>query len=263
MSVYWNTLLSYWTLEWERINKTLAAADKAIPIAHSQPSPPREAQAVIEEDIDALILQEITETPPPPPPPPARQSIKLKVNGIAKGTGPPQTPQQSKPPKVLKPKPPTAPPPPPPPPPDDDDDDGAKDLLEEVLAMEEEQKQEKKSKGPRLAISLPKKERLSDNPHPQEISPVAGPSRSAPTPPASKVKKSANGHGPPSSKGKEKEINRPAPTPAKHRAGPSIEGQPINDKKCREILKKLIAMPQALLFRQPVDADLLGCPTSV
>lgn len=207
-----------------------------------------------------MILQEIAETPPPPPPPPlARQTIKLRVNGHANGTGPPKTPQQSKPPKVLKPKPSTAPPPP-----DSDSDDGAKDLLEEVLAIEEEQKQEKKIKGPRLAISPPKKERSSERPRAQDISPVAGPSRSAPTPPSLKIKKPVNGHGPPSSKGKEKEVTRPTPTSApKPRPGTSVEGSPINEKKCKEILKKLIAMPQALLFRQPVDAELLGCPTLV
>lgn len=209
-----------------------------------------------------MILQEIAETPPPlpPPPPPPRQTIKLKVNGHANGTGPPRPSQQSKPPKALKPKPPAAPPPP-----DSDDDDGAKDLLEEVLAMEEEQKQEKKSKAPRLTMSIPRKERSSEDLRSQEVAPVAGPSRSAPTPPTLKIKKPANGHGPQSSKGKEREVIRPTPTPSpsKYRNGSSAEGTPIVEKKCREILKKLVVMPQALLFRQPVDAELLGCPTSV
>lgn len=252
-----------WILEWERINKTLAAADKAMPIvATTEPSPPPEAPPPeVEEDIDAMILQEIAETPPPlpPPPPPPRQTIKLKVNGHANGTGPPRPSQQSKPPKALKPKPPAAPPP------DSDDDDGAKDLLEEVLAMEEEQKQEKKSKAPRLTMSIPRKERSSEDLRSQEVAPVAGPSRSAPTPSTLKIKKPVNGHGPQSSKGKEREVIRPTPTPSpsKYRNGSSAEGTPIAEKKCREILKKLVVMPQALLFRQPVDAELLGCPTSV
>ena len=213
-----------------------------------------------------MILQEIAETPPPPPPPPsARQTIKLKVNGHANGTGPPKTPQRSKPQKFLKPKPPSAPPPPAPPPPaaDTDSDDGAKDLLEEVLAIEEEQKQEKKVKAPRLAISLSKKDRSSEVIRTEEVSSVPAPSRAASTASA-RNKKAANGHGPPSSKGKEKEVARPpTSSPSKHRSGSSVEGSPINEKKCKEILKKLIAMPQALLFRQPVDAELLDCPTLV
>ena len=262
MSVYWRFLIVWWTSEWERISKTLAAADKGVSVANpTQPSPPREvAPHEVEADIDAMILQEIAETPPPLPPPPARQTVKLKVNGHANGTGPPKTPQQSKPPKTLKPKPPVVPPPL-----DSDDDDGAKDLLEEVLAIEEEQKQEKRNKDPRLVMSITKKDRTSEDPLIQEVSPVAGPSRSVPTPPTLKVKKSTNGHGPPSSKGKEKEIIRqaPTPTPSKHRSGSFVDGFPINEKKCREILKKLVVMPQALLFRQPVDAELLGCPTSV
>ncbi|KAF8580130.1 hypothetical protein K439DRAFT_1648275 [Ramaria rubella] len=269
--------------QWERISKTLAAADKALPTARPvQPPPPRE---VPREDVE-----EIAETPPPPPAP-SRSIIKLKVNGHANGTGPPKTSQHSRPPKALKPKPVAVPLPIRP---DDDEDDGANDLLEEVLAMEEEQKQEKKNKGSRLAISLPKKEKQRETSHVNESPPIAGPSRSTPTLPTLKIKKSTNGHRPPSSKGKEKEVVRPViskekdasrpstskekdagrssknkekeiqstPTPIKAYTSPSNEGGlPINEKKCKEILKKLIAMPQALLFRQPVDAELLGCPT--
>ncbi|KAF8527429.1 hypothetical protein BU17DRAFT_39590 [Hysterangium stoloniferum] len=257
-------LESFFDKQWERINKTLAAADKAIPAANSLPrplslEPQSKPIANVEEDIDAMILQEISETPPPlppppPPPPSTRPMIKLKLNGA--GNGAPIF-KQSKPPKALKPKAPVSQPltlv--------DSDDDGGKDLLEEVLAIEEEQKQEKKVKEPRLSISLPKRDKSHDTTNAREPAPIAGSSRSAATP-LLKVKKVTNGHGPPSSlKGKEKETARSTPAQNKHKGPSSVDGTPINDKKCREILKKLIAMPQSLIFRQPVDAELLGCPT--
>ena len=38
---------------------------------------------------------------------------------------------------------------------------------------------------------------------------------------------------------------------------------PINEKKCRELLKTLLKLPQAAIFSRPVDPVLDGCPTYV
>jgi transcription initiation factor TFIID subunit 2 len=211
------------------------------------------AADTMEEDIDALILQEIAETPPavkPPSPKPTslpvqtRPTIKLKFNGHSLGL----PKKDTKPPKALKPKPASLVP--------YDDDDGGKDLLEEVLAIEE--LKEKKTKESRQASSS-RKERSVETHRNHEAS--LGPSRSGQSTPVLKIKKPTNGHTT-SVKGKDKEITKPESSPASKHRVPSAS-TPINEKKCREILKKLYGMDEAYLFRQPVDADLLGCPTYV
>ena len=105
----------------------------------------------------------------------------------------------------------------------------------------------------------------------------------APTPPppvkilqlSQKAKKSAESSSTPprpatvSSKGKEKEIAPPvaAPIPPKPTKKASTPAQappaptPINEKKCRDILKNLTKMPQAGIFSRPVDPLHDGCPT--
>lgn len=70
-------------------------------------------------------------------------------------------------------------------------------------------------------------------------------------------------------KGKEKAspVGSPAPAaanrPPKHSATspPKASVTPINEKKCREILKNLLKIPQAIIFSRPVDPELDGCPT--
>ncbi|KAI0375461.1 hypothetical protein BV20DRAFT_960622 [Pilatotrama ljubarskyi] len=62
-------------------------------------------------------------------------------------------------------------------------------------------------------------------------------------------------------KEKEKETSRPAtPANGKTKKAPT-QATPINEKKCREILKTLCRVPDAAIFLRPVDPVLDGCPT--
>ncbi|KZT72927.1 hypothetical protein DAEQUDRAFT_685309 [Daedalea quercina L-15889] len=66
-------------------------------------------------------------------------------------------------------------------------------------------------------------------------------------------------------KGKEKEVKTPvatprAATPAKQKKA-VVQASPINEKKCREVLKFLIKLPDARIFLKPVDPIMDGCPT--
>lgn len=72
----------------------------------------------------------------------------------------------------------------------------------------------------------------------------------------------------PSLKGKEKDISLPpasattAPS-LKFKKTPIVHATPLNEKKCREILKILGKIPDSAIFQVPVDPDRDGCPTSV
>ncbi|KAG5220968.1 Transcription initiation factor TFIID [Salix suchowensis] len=235
----------------------------------------------------------------PPPPPPERKVteaprpiIKLKV-----------TPQQSRPVEPLPPKAPPRlkvrkpkalePPPP-------YVDDGSHDILQEVIAMEREKDEERlqrqrlqqlEKERERLSMevvssSKRKKDTLDDDDIVRSATPAKrekpspGPSTIAPhpkplppahvTPKVSIPAKKKATEAPPkphraessSSKGKEKEV-APAPTPAKPKKPPVVQATPINDKKCREILKTLKKLPEAAIFLRPVDPALDGCPTCV
>ncbi|KAJ3895800.1 hypothetical protein GG344DRAFT_72802 [Lentinula edodes] len=70
----------------------------------------------------------------------------------------------------------------------------------------------------------------------------------------------------PSLKGKEKDISLPpasaTTTPSlKHKKQPIVHATPLNEKKCREILKTLGKIPDSAIFQVPVDPDRDGCPT--
>ncbi|KAJ3797877.1 TATA-binding protein associated factor Taf2 [Lentinula aff. detonsa] len=67
-------------------------------------------------------------------------------------------------------------------------------------------------------------------------------------------------------KGKEKEISvPPTPTvtapPSKLKKQPIAQATPINEKRCREILKTLGKIPDSAIFLVPVDPVRDGCPT--
>ncbi|KAI6012544.1 hypothetical protein F5J12DRAFT_818579 [Pisolithus orientalis] len=62
-----------------------------------------------------------------------------------------------------------------------------------------------------------------------------------------------------SNKGKEKEIHNNQVAPSKPR--PTTAAIPLNEKKCRDILKALSRLPEYPIFGQPVDPVRDGCPT--
>ncbi|KAI0718881.1 hypothetical protein C8T65DRAFT_569811 [Cerioporus squamosus] len=80
---------------------------------------------------------------------------------------------------------------------------------------------------------------------------------SKPSPPVSEHKSA-----PPriSIKGKEKEPSRPA-TPNGKPKKALAQPTPLNEKKCREILRTLSKIPECHIFAKPVDPILDGCPT--
>ena len=62
-------------------------------------------------------------------------------------------------------------------------------------------------------------------------------------------------------KGKEKEVSRPAtPANGKPKRAPA-QTTPLNDKKCRDTLRLLMKQPEAFIFNQPVNPEADGCPT--
>ncbi|KAI0937072.1 hypothetical protein AcV5_005059 [Taiwanofungus camphoratus] len=65
-------------------------------------------------------------------------------------------------------------------------------------------------------------------------------------------------------KGKEKEVPQPTvPSVPKVKKSPQQPQQttPVNEKKCKDILKVLTKLPEARIFLKPVDPVLDGCPT--
>lgn len=62
-----------------------------------------------------------------------------------------------------------------------------------------------------------------------------------------------------SNKGKEKEIHNNQVAPSKPR--PTTAAIPLNEKKCRDILKAISRLPEYPIFGQPVDPVRDGCPT--
>lgn len=92
--------------------------------------------------------------------------------------------------------------------------------------------------APKVSLGKPKKEKVAN----------LRDSESAPEPPRTSIK------------GKEREVvPSTTPTPSKPR---KIQASaPLNEKKCREILKALLRVPESVIFAQPVDPERDGCPT--
>lgn len=72
----------------------------------------------------------------------------------------------------------------------------------------------------------------------------------------------------PSLKGKEREYappdpsaSVPPPAPAQNLKRKAVTSAPMNEKKCKELLKTLIKLPESAIFLRPVDTALDGCPT--
>ena len=235
-------------------------------------------------------------TPPPlpqPEPGPARTILKLKVgsqnNKVAGSSSQPSTKSKkssksTESPSSLLLNAPSGPPPP-------YVDDGSHDILQEVLAIEREKELRQRAHldkersvvntvtGKRkkdtivdedeiLRLATPAKKERATPPgastsKPQAISsiPNSRPSTKIKKAKPSESSRSSNNHSPaPSAKGKEKEvlISENAQSDNARKAAP---GAPINEKKCKDLLKNLIKLPESLIFRQAVDPLRDGCPT--
>lgn len=299
---------------WNRINKTLEAANKTA-------EPPR-------NELPSIVVKQMPRKPAPQPtrvstpasaPPPVtaeqpapRPIIKLKVGGaqvkptvkvneklvekpVEKSAEVSKAPKF----KVRKPKIPDEAPPP-------YVDDGSHDLLQEVIAIEREKDEEKRqrkmaesnreSPPAKASGSAPPGKRRKPNVENDEdevltfATPISRkdkpsmPSSStstpvperplAPTPktalaPPPKSKKKGSDPAPtpaPASeaprisiKGKEREVASAQPTPSKPRAIPAITA--LNEKKCRDVLRVILKLPEYPIFAQPVDPIRDGCPT--
>ena len=285
--------------EWTIINKTLQAVDKAhpAPAVEATKAVPRIMPPVPKAFPDPVPVHSPSPAAPPESganPPVASSSrpvIKLKVGSQNKV---PERPQQTT--KLPKRKPkfsdsPTnlildAPPPP-------YVDDGSHDILQEVLAIEREKNEQRQrsitEKDKPTANSIPGKRKKSDSIEEDDILALATPAKKErPLPPGSSSSTKISSVQPasipkptvslkprnerpdttrpsttvnlplPSVKGKEREV-APAPVPTKLRK--PVQVSPINEKKCKDLLKVLQKLPDAAIFLRPVDSVLDGCPT--
>lgn len=231
-------------------------------------------------------------TPAAPRPSVSRPTIKLKVASQDKASEPSQQEAKSRKKAKLAVSPsslvldaPTGPPPP-------YVDDGSHDILQEVLAIEREKEQRQRAQlekdrsstvvaGKRkqgdidedeiLQLATPsKKERPSSDSSAGKPQTIPLSTNSRPSIPPVKMKKeklaessrSAGNHSPvPSLKGKEKEVIPPDNLAKQSKQRKTMQGTPLNEKKCKELLKTLLRVPESLIFRQPVDPIRDGCPT--
>ncbi|KAI0692979.1 hypothetical protein BC835DRAFT_1276761 [Cytidiella melzeri] len=131
-----------------------------------------------------------------------------------------------------------------------------------------------------LALATPAKKEKSAASSPAPALPIAGPSSvnssergsakasPAPTPVPQtkngtfKDERASSSAPKVSIKGKEKEVARASPAPKPKKSAISqASSTPLNEKKCREILKVLTKPVEAAIFLRPVDTQLDGCPT--
>ncbi|KAH8110586.1 hypothetical protein DFH11DRAFT_1619105 [Phellopilus nigrolimitatus] len=274
---------------WTKIITTVETAEKAAPVppkpasvsGPSRPLSPPSTVPVKEESVPAQVPQHS-----------AAPKLKLKLGssqpaGSAEGSKaaakakPAQKPRKSK--ATDMPPPPYI-------------DDGSHDLLQEVIAMEELEKSPSKPSSSKsrkvveldaddellsLASDAPERRAAPEQHHSPVPTPpptnVVVPAPRKPTPSQLKVKKPLEkvAQPSPSVKGKEKEKSTgppaplvstptPTPTPSKFKKSSSstpATTTPINEKKCKEVLKNLLKLPQAVIFARPVDPHMDGCPT--
>lgn len=229
----------------------------------------------------------------------SRPTIKLKVGAQTKSVDPPSSKPRARKlktePSAIDGLPIDAPPPP-------YVDDGSHDILQEVLAIEREKDEQRQrstlerdrpltiaSSNKRkktdsneddiLAFATPSKKERPTPPSTSSVSstskPIAGPStvplKSGPT--TLKLKKQGANTSRSSTadmprislKGKEKEgalvVSAQSHPKSKKQSTPSVT--PINKTKCKDLLKNLQRMNEAIIFLQPVNPVLDGCPTYV
>lgn len=169
-------------------------------------------------------------------------------------------------------------------------DDGSHDILQEVLAIEREKELRQRAHldKERLVVNTIIGKRKKDNEvDEEEILRLATPvKKERATPPVVSTSKpqavpSITPSSRPSIKSKKEKVIQPSRSSSKHSPVPSAKGKekepifsnnsdggrkaahgmPINEKKCKDLLKALLKVPESLIFRQPVDAVRDGCPT--
>ncbi|KZT27583.1 hypothetical protein NEOLEDRAFT_1130581 [Neolentinus lepideus HHB14362 ss-1] len=281
---------SFFDKQWVRINKTLEAADKA----HQEPPPPPKVP-------EPAAVSPVTPAPVDLPAVPAatpRPTIKLKVGNASttKVDGEPLTPAPAPKAKSRKSKVSAAPAAP-----DHDvDDDLLEEVIaierekaqptpkrkhrvddkeeDELLALAipekkqrsspteemplEKRKEKPKNVGTKLTLSVKNAKKTAPPPVPVEASPLKLNIKG-------KEKEREREQEKPKEKPKEvAPASSPAPAPAtpkpsKEKKASSTPSQttPLNEKKCREILRTLLKMPESAIFARPVDPVLDGCPT--
>lgn len=222
----------------------------------------------------------------------SRPTIKLRVGAQSKAQDTPSEPSKPSKRKTKIPESPSSHTPDAPPPPYVDD--GSHDILQEVLAIEREKNQQRqRSLGEKEKIApstIPGKRKKIDDVDDDDILELVAPvkkERPSPPEPASssisikkpvflpsiKIKKDKvlEASRPPTSsvspgtslKGKEKEVVSTPPAAGSNKPRKPEQYTPINEKKCRDLLKVLGKVPEAYLFARPVDPVLDGCPTCV
>jgi transcription initiation factor TFIID subunit 2 len=175
-------------------------------------------------------------------------------------------------------------------------DDGSHDILQEVLAIEREKNQQRQrsmtEKEKVAPTSIPNKRKKIDNVDDDDILELVAPvKKERPSPPEAssssssisvkkpaitpsiKIKKDKPLEAPrppttsispgTSLKGKEKEVASTPPAAGSNKPRKPVQQTPINEKKCKDLLKVLGKVPEAYLFARPVDPVLDGCPTCV
>lgn len=269
---------------WTKIKATVESAEKAAPKPEPAPKPHEPLPPAPTPKATSKVA---TTTSAATDPTASAPKLKLKLgsgqslqNGDITKPAPKVKPLH----KSRKPKATTDMPPPP------YIDDGSHDLLQEVIAMEELEKAPNKASGSkRKHIEMEPEDELLDladttshtetDRHPihekprPTIPPLVSHSSTSSLPKIKKIgDKSAQSHAQvvPPNKGKEREsTSTPGPstpsTKPKKAATPSGStppaATPINEKKCKEVLKSLLAVPQSFIFANPVDPIRDGCPT--
>ena len=219
----------------------------------------------------------------------SRPTIKLKVGAQSKAQDEPSSKPAKRKTKISESPSSNTPDAPPPP----YVDDGSHDILQEVLAIEREKNQQRqrsiseKEKAAPSAIPSKRKKIDDDDDILELVAPVKKERPSPPEPsssssisirkpaftPSVKIKKdkvsevlrppTANVSPGISLKGKEKEVVSMPPVASPNKPRKQVQYTPINEKKCKELLKVLGRVPESYLFARPVDPVLDGCPTCV
>jgi transcription initiation factor TFIID subunit 2 len=272
----------------EQAHPTVVEPVKVVPrIISSAPKlPPKPAPSTARSSVEVprqLSTQPIASS--------SRPTIKLKVGAQSKAQDEPSSKPAKRKTKISEPPSSHTPDAPPPP----YVDDGSHDILQEVLAIEREKNQQRQrsisDKEKAVPSAIPSKRKKIDDVDDDDILELVAPvkkERPSPPEPSSsssisirkpafspsvKIKKDkvSDVPRPPTTsvssgtslKGKEKEVAPKPPAAGSSKPRKPVQYTPINEKKCRDLLKVLGRVPEAYLFARPVDPVLDGCPTCV